>query len=54
MELFSSDCGQEGWFKTVYVDFRTLNQVKKKKKYPLPVIDDILALLEKNKLFYFP
>ena len=31
------------------VDFRKLNQVTKKNSYPLPVIDDILALLGKAK-----
>ena len=31
------------------VDFRKLNQVTKKKFYPLPLIDDILALLGKAK-----
>ena len=33
------------------VDFRKLNQVTKKDSYPLPVIDDILALLGKAKYF---
>ena len=33
------------------VDFRKLNQVTKKNSYPLPVIDDILALLGKAKYF---
>ena len=33
------------------VDFRKLNQVIKKNSYPLPVIDDILALLGKAKYF---
>ena len=33
------------------VDFRKLNQVTKKNSYPLPVIDDILALLGKAKIF---
>ena len=33
------------------VDFRRLNQVTKKNSYPLPVIDDILALLGKAKYF---
>ena len=32
-------------------DFRKLNQVTKKISYPLPVIDDILALLGKAKYF---
>ena len=33
------------------VDFRKLNQVTKKNSYPLPVIDDILALLGKANYF---
>ena len=33
------------------VDFRKLNQVTKKNSYPLPLIDDILALLGKAKFF---
>ena len=33
------------------VDFKKLNQVTKKNSYPLPVIDDILALLGKAKYF---
>ena len=33
------------------VDFRKLNQVTKKNSYPLPLIDDILALLGKAKYF---
>ena len=33
------------------VDFRKLNQVTQKNLYPLPVIDDILALLGKAKYF---
>ena len=33
------------------IDFRKLNQVTKKNSYPLPLIDDILALLGKAKFF---
>ena len=33
------------------VDFRKLNQITKKNSYPLPVIDDILAILGKAKYF---
>jgi hypothetical protein len=33
------------------VDFRKLNKVTKKNSYPLPLIDDILALLGKAKYF---
>lgn len=33
------------------VDFRKLNQVTKRNSYPLPLIDDILALLGKAKFF---
>ena len=33
------------------VDFRKLNQITKKNSYPLPLIDDILALLGKSKYF---
>ena len=33
------------------VDFRRLNKITKKNSYPLPLIDDILALL--GKVFYF-
>ena len=33
------------------VDFRRLNKITKKNSYPLPLIDDILALLGKAKLF---
>ena len=33
------------------VDFRKLNQISKKNSYPLPLIDDILALLGKAKFF---
>ena len=33
------------------VDFRQLNKITKKNSYPLPVIDDILALLGKAKYF---
>ena len=39
--------------KRFYVDFRKLNQVTKKNSYPLPLIDDILALLGKAKFFTF-
>ena len=37
--------------KTFCVDFRKLNQITKKNSYPLPLIDDILALLGKAKYF---
>ena len=33
------------------IDFRKLNQITKKNSYPLPLIDDILALLSKSKFF---
>lgn len=33
------------------MDFRKLNQITKKNSYPLPLIDDILALLGKAKFF---
>ena len=33
------------------VDFRKLNQITKKNSHPLPLIDDILALLGKSKFF---
>ena len=33
------------------VDFRNLNKITKLNSYPLPVIDDILALQEKSKYF---
>ena len=33
------------------IDFRKLNQITKKNSYPLPLIDDILALLDKSKFF---
>ena len=33
------------------VDFRKLNQITKKNSYPLPLIDDILALFGKAKFF---
>jgi hypothetical protein len=33
------------------VDFRKLNQITKKNSYPLPLIDDILALLGNAKFF---
>ena len=33
------------------VDFRQLSKITKKNSYPLPVIDEILALLEKAKYF---
>ena len=33
------------------VDFRRLNKITKKNSYPLPLIDDILALLGKAKYF---
>ena len=33
------------------VDFRKLNQISKKNSYPLPLIDDILALLGNAKFF---
>ena len=35
------------------VDFRRLNKISKKNSYPLPLIDDILALLGKCKYFHF-
>ena len=34
------------------VDFRKLNQITKPNSYPLPLIDDILALLGKAKIFH--
>ena len=37
--------------KRFFVDFRRLNKVTKKNSYPLPLIDDILALLGKAKYF---
>ena len=37
--------------KRFYDDFRKLNQITKKNSYPLPLIDDILALLGKAKFF---
>ena len=33
------------------VDFRQLNKITKKNSYPLPVIDEILALLGKARYF---
>ena len=33
------------------VDFRKLNQITKKNSFPLPLIDDILALLNKSRFF---
>ena len=33
------------------VDFRKLNQITKKNSYSLPLIDDILALLRRSKIF---
>ena len=33
------------------VDFRRLNKISKKNSYPLPLVDDILALLGKCKYF---
>ena len=33
------------------IDFRKLNQITKKNSYPLPLIDDILALFGKSKFF---
>ena len=33
------------------VDFRRLNKITKTKSYPLPIIDDILALLGKARYF---
>ena len=33
------------------MDFRKLNQITKKNSYPLPLIDDILAILGKAKFF---
>ena len=44
--------GKKDGSKRFCVDFRKLNQVTKKNSYPLPLIDDILALLGKAK--YFP
>ena len=35
------------------VGFRKLNQITKKNSYPLPLIDDILALLGKAKFFTY-
>ena len=37
--------------KRFYVEFRKLNQITKNNSYPLPLIDDILALLGKAKFF---
>ena len=37
--------------KRFYVDFRKLNQITKPNSYPLPLIDDFLALLGKAKFF---
>ena len=37
--------------KSFCVDFRRLNKITKKNSYPLPLIDDILALLGKAKFF---
>ena len=33
------------------VDFRKLNKITKTMSYPLPLIDDILAQLDKSKYF---
>ena len=33
------------------IDFRKLNKITKSNSYPLPVIDDILAMLGKSKFF---
>ena len=33
------------------VDFRRLNKITKKNSYPLPLIDDVLALIGKTKFF---
>ena len=42
---------KEDGSKRFCVDFRRLNKVTKKNSYPLPLIDDILALLGKAKYF---
>jgi len=43
--------GKKDGSKRFCVDFRRLNKVTKSNSYPLPVIDDILALLGKSRYF---
>ena len=42
---------KKGGNKRFCVDFRRLNKITVKNCYPLPLIDDILALLGKAKYF---
>ena len=49
--VFVDKNDKRGGSKRFCVHFRKLNQVTKKNSYPLPLIDDILALLGKAKYF---
>jgi hypothetical protein len=35
------------------VDYRTLNSITKKDVYPLPRLDDSLAIFKKRQVFYY-
>ena len=51
MEFSNSNSQQKGWGHRFCVDFRALNNITKPLAYPLPLIDDILALLGKSSYF---
>ena len=51
MEFSKSNSQQKGWGHRFCVDFRALNNITKPLAYPLPLIDDILALLGKSTYF---
>ena len=43
--------GEEGWILRMVVDYRSLNEVTVKNKYPLPMINDLFDQLEGTSVF---
>jgi hypothetical protein len=44
-------CGKEGWHKGMCIDYRSLNEVTVKNKYPLPRIEDLFDHLRGASVF---
>jgi hypothetical protein len=44
-------CKEEGWLLHMWVDYRGLNKVTKKNRYPLPLISGLLEQLKSAKIF---